>query len=240
MTLTARDLITRALKTLQILGEDDEPTAGQGVDGLDLLNEIVDAWSADGSFLFVRQRLTFPLVSGQASRTIGPSGNFVTTHRPDSIEEAGVLVDDIEVSVDVFPRDVYAGVPDKTTTADYPLGVLYEPTETNGTLTFWPVPSSTATIVLYARRGVSAFADLSTEYALAPGFPAALRLTLVEVFGPHFNAPVPPDVRVQAIAARARVQRAADRVSRVSTQLAGMPGGPVGRGSWDYRIGRFR
>lgn len=240
MVITARTLITQALKTLQILGEDAEPSAGQATDGLALLTELADAWAADGAFCAVVERNTYTLTAGQASRTLGPSGNLVASTLPVGLEDAAVIAVDgtDEYPVKILDPGEYAAIPDKATTASWPYALRLENTFPNWTLKFWPVPSSAATLVLYTTAPfASSSLTLGTSLSLQAGYAKALRLTLAEEFASFFGAPLPPTLRMDAEQARAVIQRKNTRSQRINTAVAGIPG--ASGGHYDYISGRF-
>lgn len=235
MTITPRTLVTQALRTLEILSEGVDPTSEQASDALALLNELVDAWTAETSFMAVAERNTYTLL-GQAVQTIGATGDLVG-NLPGEVTAVAVLSGTDEEPVDLLDLGEYEAIPDKATTATRPWKVRYERTFPNGTLKFWPVPAAGGTLVLYTLVPfASAALTLDTSMALQAGYAKALRLTLAEECASYFGVALPPTLPMRAMEARAVIQRGNTRPRRINTAVAGLPSGG---GSWDYRTGRY-
>jgi hypothetical protein len=75
-TTTAHDLITGALTMLGVLGTGQTLEAADATNGLRVLNELVDSWGTQRLTMPFLARTVVPLVSGQASYTIGVGGDI--------------------------------------------------------------------------------------------------------------------------------------------------------------------
>ena len=86
---TALDIITRAMKALQALGNTEVPTAAEANDGLVAFNAMLDSWSNDDLASYVVSENSFTLQVGVSAYTIG-SGGTINVERPFDILQAYV------------------------------------------------------------------------------------------------------------------------------------------------------
>ena len=75
-TLTAMDLITRALKMLGVIAGTETPADDQATDALADLNDLLDSWRTERLTIPGESRALYPLVANTATYTIGPGGAF--------------------------------------------------------------------------------------------------------------------------------------------------------------------
>lgn len=186
---TVRQLIEGSLKLLGVLAQGENVSGEEAVDALSRLNELVDSWSADGLMIYDVKRESFSLTSGQSSRTIGTSGDFVTS-RPTVIQGASVLQNGIETPIRIYNQQEWQSVSMKASQSSLPQGIYVEDTYPNKTLNFYPVPSSTSSVVLYSLKPLTAFTSLNETIALPPGYPKALRYNLALEMAPEYGKQV--------------------------------------------------
>jgi hypothetical protein len=194
LALTARTLITNALIELGVLADGEVPSAAMLSLGLATLNRMLDAWNTERLLLPVQTRSSYTLTASLASPTIGPTGTF-SASRPMAIEQMGVMPVGSTVELPVLPmtRGEYAAITLKTLTMDWPLRYLYEPGTPNGTITFYPIPTTAATLYLYVLTALASFATYDTAYTFQPGYYEALHFNLalrcMRPFGVKFDGP---------------------------------------------------
>jgi len=167
---TANDLITRAFRRARIKGVDQIPDATESADALTVLNQMLDQmWNERLSVYHILQE-TFTLSAGNASRTIGATGDFVTT-RPLRIED-GCFVRrnsyDYQVAV-LRDRALYDQIGLKSVQG-IPRYVFYDATEPNGTLYFWPTPDAADSVYLNSLARLQGTLTLVTTLTLPPGY----------------------------------------------------------------------
>lgn len=158
MPYKVRDLFVDAL------GEIGEYDPVEQLDGDDLdtcqrvLTRLVDTMQADGFFVFASRSVPFVLTPNQATNTIGPGGQFDTTAtlgasapRPSwigvsTVRPAGDVLD--SQLIPYKSRDDYSLEPFKGQTDLYPRRFLYDTDWPFGKFTWWPVPTTAATVNL--------------------------------------------------------------------------------------------
>ena len=72
---TAQRIMRMAYKDAGLIQDGDEPNGEQYADGLLRLTDMVNLWQTQGLKLFLITDQSIPMVAGQATYTLGPSGN---------------------------------------------------------------------------------------------------------------------------------------------------------------------
>ena len=210
--MTAITLITDALFELGYIAVGAVPTAPHADRALRALNRMWAAWTLDPSALLVEARSTFTWTVSQATRTIGPTGNLVG-QRP--VQEPRLAVIPVgstfETPLHPLTRAEYDALLDKTLTATYPSDFRYEPTAVNGTITVYPVPTTAPTLVVYGWVTLTTFADLNTDYDLAPGYERAIHWNLMKELGPGCGVAVSADLEDRARTSLGDIRRGNDQ-----------------------------
>lgn len=185
MADTALDLIKTALRQISAIASGEAPTADEGADALVILNDMLAMWSATGLLVPAETVASGALVVGQASYTIGATGDW-TNARPIEITAAFIRDGTTDFHLSRATSRTWAGVPDKQTNA--PARVFwYNPTMPDGTL-YLDLPSDTTNTLYYtAIAPISSFASLSTTYALAPEQRMAIWSNLALLLAPEYE-----------------------------------------------------
>lgn len=214
----AQVIITDALKELQVISEDETPSATMLSDGLRMLNRLLETLSQRISFAPKMTTLSKTL-AGETSLTIGPTGVLVGT-RPISIESAYVQDGDITYPVTVVKREQWDELTYKTEPGDMPATVFYDGTYPDGTLYLNPV-SSGKTLVLRAVAIVKSFASLSAELDLPPGYEDAIMLRLAIRMAPGYGVQVSPEIKLAARNAMSAIKKTNLDIPILSTPFGG-------------------
>jgi hypothetical protein len=155
-------------------------------------------------------REEFTLTSGQQVRTVGATGNFVTT-RPVEIESATIEDQSsnptIEYPLRIIGSQEWAAKAQKDLTSDIPTELYIENTTTNITLNLWPVPSAANKIVLYSKKPFTSI-GAGDNVDLPPGGERTLRYNLAIELAPEYGKAVPAEVSVIAAEAKGNYKRA--------------------------------
>ncbi len=174
---TVLDLVKASLRDVGAISFGETPSADEAQDVLSVMNRMLSMWSNESLMAYERVREEFPLVASQASRTIGPTGNFVTS-RPLEIESLAIEDNSVspaaEYPITVLNVDQWSAITSKAETAEFPRGAYYNPTNPNGTLHFSQVPTTAHNLVIYSRKPLTAFASLNATVALPPGWEEAI------------------------------------------------------------------
>ena len=235
-------IITASLKELNAIQAGAPVPGQQMVDGLELLNNILDDWNAQREKVYADAFLPFVITPNLQPHTIGPAGStWVTTQRPVSIEGIQViLTGGTPPYVYVRKRDAawWQRQPAPTVTAKYPTDFFFNPTWSagQGAIYFWPVPTVAYSVKLWCRI-VLAQLLVGTVISLPPGYNYALRMMLAKRWAPSLRKPWTLAQEQLTTDAILVFQSNNTDVPKIATQDAGMPrggGGGLPNFMWPY------
>lgn len=212
-TINGRNLITDALTDLAVLGIGRTLSARDGALGLRYLQLIIDSAELNRPVIYTVLRSSYTLVASTASRTIGPTGNYVQA-RPIWLASATVkeVGSDIETPLDILTREQWLYERDKTITAETPSKIFMEPTVTNATLHFVPVPTTAGTLVVGTPTAVTGFSGtLDTDYTFPPGYWEWFQLLLRNKLARPFARPLTQDMKDEERTAWRALERTNDQ-----------------------------
>lgn len=189
---SALELITRAMKTAGVLGQNETPDSGQADDGLIALNDMLDSMSTDRTAIFTITQETFNLVNGQNSYTMGSGGNFNTT-RPIKIDNLVVNVNGIAFPVKEIDAQDYSTIANKALTSGIPQYFYYDQAFPLGTIYLYGAPTTGVTISIGKWAQLTQFADLTTQYTFPPGYYRMLRYNLAKEIAPDYGMTLTPE-----------------------------------------------
>lgn len=207
--MTGRDLITGSLRLLGAVASGESLGAAEATDGLSALNDMIDGWSTEQLLIPNKVREVFALVAGQESYTMGSGGNF-NTARPQKIENALIQIAGtdpvLEIPVRILNQDQYAGLMIKTVQSTYPTDLYSDGAYPLTSISVWPVPNSSCSLVLYSWKPLSQLA-LDTVISLPPGYARALRYCLAVELAPEYGKQAPTEVVEIAGTAKGAIKR---------------------------------
>lgn len=191
MAITATQIITDALTEIGVLAEGDTPSTQMLSDGLRSLNRLLDYLSNDQAFAYYPNEIQRAL-TGEASFTVGPTGNVATT-RPISIESAWVVRDSISYPVRVVDNRLWDGIVYPAAAGANTALIWYEAQMDNGIVHVWPLCTG-ATLHMRVVNQVVNFAALSTSVNLPPGYEECITSNLAIRLSPQY-----PSVQVSPV-----------------------------------------
>lgn len=212
-------------------------------DGLVRLNNMIDAWGVQRLTMYQLLRTVEPLISGQASYTVGTGGNIPIV-RPDQIDYARLIIDTsadpvTEIDLTVWTDQQWAAISQKELTNPLVQGIYYDRgwTAGLGIIYPWPIPDvGTTELVLYTKQALTAFADLTTVYTFPPGYVEALQYNLALRLAPEFGG-----LRDQATMQLAREALGLIKRANIQPVVATMDSALIPRGEYfDWRTGEIR
>lgn len=228
---TYRDIVTDAMKEIQVLGQGEVPTAGEAADGLSKLNRLFDRYAARGIMAFNVDFSVFTLTANLFPHLIGPVGaspTFTVPQRPVRIESAALLIQSgpsvIDVPMNIRDDAWWANERVKNQTSTVPTDLYYSPGWPTGSLYFWPVPSAANQVRLELWSLLPGNVANNGIFSLPPGYWDMVILNLALTLAPMFGAAavVSPDLREQARLALAAVQGNNAKSPRCASKDVGM------------------
>lgn len=216
-TRVLRDVLTQALKRINVLQANETPDASMLNDAFERCNDWVDSiWGNDRLAIYTKGRTTWTLTAGKGlvgnPYTIGPGGDVAMT-RPQFIDHINFIDNSLTPAVErplvLLTWDGWSYLPIKSSTGLYPMYAYYEPTYTSaqGSLYLWQSPTSANLQgVLYAPTQITSFASLDDSVALPPGYNRFLRDNLAIELAAEFRDGIPLDPTLQKSAAESKAQ----------------------------------
>lgn len=233
--MTVKDLCTRVMRDLGVIGATDLPEPEDVRLFVDTFNDWIDALKTESLSVFAITRQTWPLTTA-ASYTVGLTGtvNIDRPINPQAIVNIGyqdtslTQVQEVLFGACLTVQD-YASIPQKALTSRYPTQWYYNATFGStgfGTLTPWPIPTASLLQgVIYAPSAVAEVADENVALSLPPGYRRFLRTNMVIESAPSYSAK-PSAATMQAAAdSMAQVKRANIRLVDVQLPDAALFGG---------------
>ena len=215
ITVSANQMITRALVDLRVLGVGRSVTKAHTDVALPYLQEIVDSWKTNRWATYRVDRNRFMLASGTSEYTLGPGGTLHVkgtgaslTYKPHWLTSAKTnqAGDDYEYPVSIWRRTAWLNQRQKGLDDERVRAIYMEPGIEHNTVHLWPVPESpTYDLILATPATFEAFADLDTKYPLQEGYHYALRTKLRNMIGTPFGKPPSPDMILEANSAFAMI-----------------------------------
>lgn len=203
-----RDLLSDALIQAGILDPSESIVASQATYALRELNRLLSSWANEDLMIPTKDRLTFNLVGGQQSYTIGVGGGFNTTYpvRPGQIDYVSVLVNGVELPVEVLNDEQWRDITVKSVSSTFPLQMWANGNYPLNTLYFWPIPNTANPLVMSVWGQITAFADINATVTLPQGYEDAIIPALALRLGPAYGLQPSPVLASMAQGAKARIK----------------------------------
>jgi len=206
---TANDQINGALRLIGQLAEGETPSAATSQDALTAMNQMLDSWSAERLSVFSTQDQVFSWPSGQKSRTLGPTGDFVG-NRPVLLDDATYFKDPtngISFGIKIINQQQYDGIAVKTVTSTYPQVIWLNMDMPNMDMYIYPVPTKTLEWHFISVTELDQPATLATVLVVPPGYVRAFRFNLACEIAAEFGVEPPATVQRIAMASKRNIKR---------------------------------
>ena len=235
--MTARELISSAMRLIGVLAEGETPSSNSANDALSTLNQMLSAWSNENLTIHQKVRDEFTLTAADGSYSWGTTagaGNF-TTARPIQVLSANIELqgtDPQEIPLQILTLQQYAAISSKTLDSSIPAAVYFDGAYPNVGVEFYPVPSAAEHVVFYSLKPFSTL-TLSTELSYPPGYEKAIRYNLAIDLAPEYGRQVDAIIMQQATETKADLKRKNMQTPILSSDVyLGS-----GKNSFDYRTG---
>jgi len=238
MPYTVRDMLTETYQDLTLLAAGETLEPSDEAFGILKLTRLLDNWNAERAGVYANRLTTYTLTASLNPHTIGPTGTFVVTQRPVSVDWANLVISDVRYPMRIKDAQWWAALTLPLLSTNIPGYLHYEPEWPNGKLYLYPVPAAAYGLELMTRI---VLADLALDDTLTmpPGYRDAIILTLGEMIASTYPPAVPnPDAAAKA---RARIFANNDELPSLCTADSGIPSQGGRPTAWfDYRSGMMR
>ena len=205
-----RSVIESSMRLIGVIAQGETPSAQNATDALEALKSMLESWSLERLTIPVRKRRVFPLVSGKASYTIGPGGDFDIS-RPVSIDNAGLVVEtganEAEYPIRILSPQEWEGILQKNMQADLPTKLYVDGSSPLDTVTLWPVPAVVNDVALYCREPLETNLTLNDDFEFPIGYYQAIRYSLALELAAEFEREPSALVVSKAATALANIKR---------------------------------
>jgi hypothetical protein len=192
---TAGEQIEAALRLIGFLGEGETPSGTIGATCLEALNQMLDAWSVSRLLVYSTQDQALTWASGNATRTLGPTGQLVGLRPVQLLPDTYYTVGSQTYPIRIISRDKYSAIADKAATSPLPEFLVIDYDTPNATLTLYPVPSQNLSFHFISVTEFTQPALYSTELVLPPGYLRAVKYNLAVELAAEFGTQAKPSVQ---------------------------------------------
>ena len=209
---TALDLISSALRLVNVQAAGETVPIDMANDSLAVLNDMIDSWNTDRLAIFTTRIDDFPFVLGQQSYTLGTGGDF-NIPRPARIDAMSSILlynpaNPVEEPITMYSVEQWqTQVPVKAVPGNFPLICYDDGGFPLRTLNFWPIPQNQpVSCRIYSWQALDEPPALATVISVPPGYKEAFRYNLAVRLAAEFAASVPAAVAQIASESLARVK----------------------------------
>lgn len=204
---TALSMMTRAMRLARVIGKGETLDDDEAADGLTALVSMLESWSTERLYAYYIANESLTLVANQATYTMGTGGDLNTT-RPSHIEDSCyVSYLGFDYPLSLLNEQEYGLIVSKTVGSNIPQWLFPDMQNPLVRLSFYPVPTATATAHIKSLKQLQAFTSLTDVLALPVGYQRAIEYSLAEEYGVEFGNEVSPTVHMIAQKARANIKR---------------------------------
>jgi hypothetical protein len=228
---TPLDIITLALKDAGVIGVGQTPHSEDANDAFRRLNWMLADWQR-------KRWLVYHLVDyaitadGSTSYTVGPSGDFNITSRPETIDSAFFRQTNEVQNVDYPLHPIYSHADYNKLTVknldSFPYYIFYDPAFPLGNVYFWPRPDSRYEMHLTVKQQLGPFSTLHVDISLPEEYEAAIYHNLVTRLRAGHRLPPDPQLNLFAKDSLDTIRSANAQIPRLQ-----MPGEVVGTGRYN-------
>lgn len=209
MTTSAGDQINGALRLIGQLAEGETPSAATSNDALTAMNQMLDSWSTERLSVFTTQDQVFTWPANIATRSLGPTGNFVG-NRPVLIDSSTYFLDtsnNISFGIKLINQQQYNGIAVKTVTSTYPQVMFVNNTYPDMTMTIYPKPTRLLEWHIVSVEELTQPATLNTVLSFPPGYLRAFKYNLAMEIANEFGVEPMPQVSRIAMTSKRNLKR---------------------------------
>ena len=209
MSTTAGDQINAALRLIGQLAEGETPSAATSQDALAALNQMLDSWSVERLSVYSTQDQVFTWPANTATRTLGPTGNFVG-NRPVLVDDSTYFRDPesgVSFGIAMINQQQYNGIALKTVVSTYPQVMFTNMTFPDITMTIYPVPTKDLEWHIVSVEELSQPALLNTTLSFPPGYLRCFKYNLACEIAAEFGVEAPPTVQRLAMSSKRNLKR---------------------------------
>jgi len=231
---TARTIINRALRAINVSAISETPSADEANAGLDALNDLLASWANEKVMTYQLVQRTKALTAGTQTYTIGSGGDIDTT-RPLKIDNAFTRdSSNNDTYIEVIDNSQWSRIGLKDAGQAYPIYLYYRPNYPLGQINLYPPPSSGLTLYLEVWDQFSSISTLDTSISLPPGYDRLIKYALAIELATEYH----PSARIMANV-REAYRMAKEYIMDVNNVVPQMRIDTVGNRRFNIRAGEY-
>ena len=206
---TAAEIIDGSLRLLGVLAEGETPSAAVMQDSIMAINQMIQSWDTERLSVFSTQDQVFTWPANTATRTLGPTGNFVG-NRPVLVDDSTYFRDPesgVSFGIAMINQQQYNGIALKTVTSTYPQVMFTNMTFPDITMTIYPVPTKDLEWRIVSVEELAQPALLNTTLSFPPGYLRCFKYNLACEIAAEFGVEAPPTVQRIAMSSKRNLKR---------------------------------
>ena len=210
---TPRELITGALRLINVVQANEVPTAEDMDISFEALNAMIDSWSNEELSIFTMNPIQFQLTPGQKDYTLGVGGDW-STDRPMDIVSMYIRYPYptgpstyIDLPTNQLTDEQYANLGIKYFQSAFPQKWYDDGNYPLRTISVWPIPNTDHKVLLWLWQPLIDAQDLDTDIVFPQGYERALRFALAIELAAEFGKSVPEPVKRIAMRSKATIKR---------------------------------
>lgn len=241
-SIAAENLIKESLMEINAHAPGESLPSEIASFALSKLNEILDAWNADGLMPYTVEFNEYTLTPNLQPHTLGPTAaTFTVTQRPVHIASGAIILStstpNVHCPLRIRDKDWWGSLSVPALASSIPSDLYYSPTFPNGSIYLWPKPNTAYGLKIETWTLLAQIANLATVINLPPAYKAALTLTLALRLCPA-NLKQPSALTLaEQMKAMQKIVSLNCQSLRMGTRDYGIPGG---EGRYNIRTGGFR
>ncbi len=189
------DLIIDTMVLIGALNQGETPNGSESSQVFSAINRRLDQWNGRRLNLYATSEQTFPLVAAQQAYQIGPSAaDFNVPVRP-FIQHARVTIGfNVQLPLELIGSSEWNAIEERGLTGNRPMKMWCDYGWPIATLRIWPVPASTASLILETWTQLTKFLALTDLLNFPPGYLQPFQFMLARDIAPSFQRQIDPTI----------------------------------------------
>lgn len=215
---TIRELITGALRLINVVQQNETPTADDMNVSFEAFNHMLGSWSNDRLYIFSMNPYEFSFVPNKRVYTLGPSlGSDWIIARPMEVMSMyvryvnvvgpGPAPQPVDLPMEKLTMEQWSALAVKNVQARFPLKWYDTGGNPDRDIYVWPIPQTVQVAQLWLWQPLVEPGSIDDPFQFPKGYERALRFALAVEMAPEFGKVVPPQVAKIASASRAVIKR---------------------------------
>ena len=213
---TIRELLTGALRLINVVQQNETPTADDMSVTFQAFNNMLSGWSNDRLYIFSMNPYEFSFVPNQRVYTLGPGGDW-SIDRPMEVMSMyvryvnvvgpGPAPQPVDLPMERLTMEQWSAIAVKNVQARFPLKWY----DTGGyplrDIYVWPIPQTIQIAQLWLWQPLVEPSTIDDQFQFPKGYERALRFALAVEIAPEFGKVVPEQVQRIAKQSRSTIKR---------------------------------